>query len=168
VENYRRSAEFKIAQVGALERSVGVATDLFQGARAEYGEVLFTQRELLDARTDLIEIKQEQLSAIVDAYRALGGGFLLSSSGIEATEAFYLTPQGETIEVLPQPTPAEDPMLNEESLPGSAEEMPASPDNQVDPAAPANGDGAGVLRGAASQRMSSRTVPPPVKLETLE
>ncbi len=81
VENYRRSVEIKQYQVRALESSVSVAGDLFQNARAEYVDVLFSQRDLLEARTALIETKQEQLTAIVRAYQALGGGLVLSNAG---------------------------------------------------------------------------------------
>jgi outer membrane protein, multidrug efflux system len=78
VENYRGSVTVKLEQVKALEESVDVATNLFQGARpeVEYVDVLFAQRDLLEARIDLIETKQQQLSAIVNAYQALGGGYL--------------------------------------------------------------------------------------------
>jgi outer membrane protein, multidrug efflux system len=78
VENYRNSVAIKLEQVTALEASVDVATNLFQGARpeVEYMDVLFAQRDLLEARTVLIETKQQQLSAIVNAYQALGGGYL--------------------------------------------------------------------------------------------
>lgn len=78
VENYRGSVAVKLEQVKALESSVDVATNLFQGARpeVEYMDVLFAQRDLLEARIDLIETKQQQLSAIVNAYQALGGGYL--------------------------------------------------------------------------------------------
>jgi len=75
-ENYRKSVEIKQEQVAALEESVRVATDLFQNARAEYVDVLFSQRDLLEARIDLIGTKQQQLAAIVNAYQALGGGYL--------------------------------------------------------------------------------------------
>ncbi len=81
VENYRQSVQIKQEQVHALEESVRVASDLFQSARAEYVDVLFSQRDLLEARTNLIETKQQQLSAIVKAYQALGGGYLISNSG---------------------------------------------------------------------------------------
>ncbi|MFO0980056.1 MAG: TolC family protein [Planctomycetaceae bacterium] len=79
VENYRQSVAIKEEQVKALESSVDVASGLFQAARpeVEYKDVLFAQRDLLDARTVLIETKQQQLSAIVSAYRALGGGTLM-------------------------------------------------------------------------------------------
>lgn len=77
-ENYRKSIEVKRQQLQALETSVDVATKLFQNARVEYVEVLLAQRDLLEARTVLIETKREQLSAVVSAYQALGGGNSLS------------------------------------------------------------------------------------------
>lgn len=73
-ENFRRSAEIKQLQLESLEASVDAAGKLFQAARVEYIEVLFAQRDLLEARTALIETKKQQLSAIVNAYQALGGG----------------------------------------------------------------------------------------------
>lgn len=73
-ENYGQSIEVKKQQLAALEQSVDVATKLFQNARAEYMEVLLAQRDMMEARMTLIETKQEQLSAMVNAYRALGGG----------------------------------------------------------------------------------------------
>ncbi len=74
VENYRQSIEVKKQQLAALEASVDTASKLFQSARAEYVEVLLAQREMMEARMLLIETKQEQLGAIVNAYQALGGG----------------------------------------------------------------------------------------------
>jgi NodT family efflux transporter outer membrane factor (OMF) lipoprotein len=79
-ENYRKSIEIKKQQLESLEASVDTASKLFQNARAEYVEVLLAQRDLLEARLVLIETKKQQLSAIVNAYQALGGGDLLSSS----------------------------------------------------------------------------------------
>jgi NodT family efflux transporter outer membrane factor (OMF) lipoprotein len=78
VENYRKSIEIKKQQLEALQASVDVASKLFQNARAEYIEVLFAQRDLLEARTVLIDTKRQQLSAIVNAYQALGGGYLVT------------------------------------------------------------------------------------------
>ena len=74
VENYRQSIEIKKQQLAALEASVANASLLFQNARVEYIEVLFAQRDLNEARTVLIETKQQQLSATVNTYQALGGG----------------------------------------------------------------------------------------------
>jgi len=76
VQNYTNSIEIRRQQLQALQSSVEVANDLFQFARIEYIDVLFAQRDLRDARMILIDTKLEQLSAIVNTYQALGGGFL--------------------------------------------------------------------------------------------
>lgn len=76
VENYTKSIEIKKQQLDALEASVAAATNLFQNARVEYMDVLFAQRDLIDARMSLIDTKKEQLSALVNTYQALGGGLL--------------------------------------------------------------------------------------------
>ncbi|PQO25657.1 hypothetical protein C5Y96_22820 [Blastopirellula marina] len=120
VENYRKSVAIKQEQVAALEESVQVATNLFQNARSEYVDVLFSQRDLLEARVDLIETKQQQLSAIVNAYQALGGGYLLTSEGTTYKDIRCLTTPylpGEMIDVpVPEGEPEElSPM--EDSLP---------------------------------------------------
>ncbi|HET6880854.1 MAG TPA: TolC family protein [Pirellulales bacterium] len=75
VRNYSNSIDFKREQVLAMERSVDIATNLFQNARIEYIDVLFAQRDMWQARRDLIDTKQQQLTAIVDTYQALGGGW---------------------------------------------------------------------------------------------
>jgi NodT family efflux transporter outer membrane factor (OMF) lipoprotein len=104
--NYRRSVEIKLQQVTALEKSVSVARDLFnkpireEFAKVEYLDVLLVTRDLLEARTVLIETKQQQLAAIVNAYRALGGGLLMTNSGMELSEFYcqiYETQSPDTI-----------------------------------------------------------------------
>lgn len=74
-DNYLKSYETKEKEVELLLQSVNIANNLFNAARADYAEVLLTQREALDAKIDLIEIKLKQLSAKVNVYRALGGGW---------------------------------------------------------------------------------------------
>jgi outer membrane protein TolC len=56
-------------------QSITISNDLFRSARADYIEVLLTQREALDSKIELIEIKLRQLEAKVNIYRALGGGW---------------------------------------------------------------------------------------------
>jgi outer membrane protein, multidrug efflux system len=75
IDNYKRSFAAKSREVGILQNSVVIANSLFNSARADYSEVLLTQREALDAQTELIEIKTKQLEAKVNIYRALGGGW---------------------------------------------------------------------------------------------
>jgi NodT family efflux transporter outer membrane factor (OMF) lipoprotein len=75
IENYNKSFETKQQEVELLKQSVNIANSLFFSARADYAEVLLTQRESLDAIMDIIEIKMNQMNAKVNIYRALGGGW---------------------------------------------------------------------------------------------
>jgi len=133
VENYRRSVEIKQQQLASLEASVQVASNLFQSARVEYVEVLLAQRDLQEARTVLVETKQQQLSAIVNAYQALGGGCLWSSSGSGTALPGDLSP-----EMLPD-DPGLPPAPGKASVPPTPPEMtpPQAPDGAAPPAPPA-------------------------------
>jgi multidrug efflux system outer membrane protein len=74
IRNLNQSFDLKGKQVAAMSDSISLSTKLFNSARADYTEVLLTQREALEARIDLVELKQQQISAFVKAYKALGGG----------------------------------------------------------------------------------------------
>ena len=89
-QNYKNSVEIRKQQLEALLASVDSATKLFQNARVEYIEVLFAQRDLLDARTDLIQTKRQQLTAVVNAYQALGGGDVLPPPPQVVPDTFQL------------------------------------------------------------------------------
>jgi outer membrane protein, multidrug efflux system len=80
VENYSNSIDIKRQQLKTLEDAVQFAEDLFQLARIEYIDVLFSQRDLRDARVVLIDTKTEQLASIVQTYQALGGGVFTIST----------------------------------------------------------------------------------------
>lgn len=75
VQNFEKSYETKSKEVDILMRSITISNSLFQSARADYLEVLLTQREALESKMELVEIKQRQLNAKVNIYRALGGGW---------------------------------------------------------------------------------------------
>lgn len=75
IDNLDKNYQLKTSQVSALSESVDVANQLFKAARADYLEILLTQREALEAKSELIETKQKQMSAMVNLYRALGGGW---------------------------------------------------------------------------------------------
>jgi multidrug efflux system outer membrane protein len=75
ISNLEKSYGFKSKEVEALTKSIDISNDLFGSARADYMEVLLTQRDALEARFDLIETKKQQLNAMVNVYRALGGGW---------------------------------------------------------------------------------------------
>lgn len=74
-KNFEKSHDMKAKEVEILLQSVNISNSLFNSARADYLEVLLTQREALASKMELIEIRKEQLSAKVNMYKALGGGW---------------------------------------------------------------------------------------------
>jgi len=115
VENYTQSIEIKKQQLLALEASVDSASRLFQAARAEYMDVLFAQRDLMEARMVLVQTKREQLGAIVNAYQALGGGLYqhanYESVTVLPSEPLPAAPDGgEVVPVLPEPADPAGPL----------------------------------------------------------
>jgi len=75
INNLQKSYDLKSQEVDALTQSIDISNVLFKSARADYMEVLLTQREALEAKFELIETKMQQLNATVSVYRALGGGW---------------------------------------------------------------------------------------------
>ncbi len=75
MNNLQSKYELKSTQVQALTESIEISNTLFRSARADYMEVLMTQRDALDSRFELIETKMQQMHAVVNVYRALGGGW---------------------------------------------------------------------------------------------
>jgi multidrug efflux system outer membrane protein len=75
ISNLEKGYALKSKQVDALTRSIDVSNELFKSARADYFEVLMTQRDALEAKLELIENRKAQLVASVGMYRDLGGGW---------------------------------------------------------------------------------------------
>lgn len=75
ISNLQKSYELKEKQVEALTESINISSILFKSARADYMEVLMTQRDALESRFELIETRKEQMNALVNFYQALGGGW---------------------------------------------------------------------------------------------
>lgn len=75
IDNLKKSYDLKSKQVDALTKSIDLSNDLFKSARADYFEVLMTQRDALESKLELIETKKEQLNAVVNIYHELGGGW---------------------------------------------------------------------------------------------
>ncbi|MCH4553236.1 TolC family protein [Aestuariibaculum lutulentum] len=75
ISNLDKSYDLKSQKVDALTRSIDISNTLFKSARADYLEVLLTQREALESKFELVETKKEQMNAMVNMYRALGGGW---------------------------------------------------------------------------------------------
>lgn len=75
IHNLESSVNIKTKEVNALTKSIDISNDLFKYARADYMEVLLTQRDALESKFELVEKKVNQLKASVAVYRALGGGW---------------------------------------------------------------------------------------------
>ncbi|MGZ3899252.1 MAG: TolC family protein [Bacteroidia bacterium] len=75
IGNLKKSYDLKSKQVLALTQSIDISTGLFKSARADYMEVLLTQRDALESKFELIETKKQQMNAMVNIYQALGGGW---------------------------------------------------------------------------------------------
>ncbi|MBC3538690.1 TolC family protein [Rufibacter sediminis] len=75
ISNLEKSYDLKAREVEALTQSIEISNTLFNSARADYMEVLMTQRDALESRFDLVETKMQQMQATVNVYRALGGGW---------------------------------------------------------------------------------------------
>lgn len=75
MDNMQHTFDLRSEQVDALNESITISNDLFNSARADYMEVLLTQRDALESKFELIEAKMQQMNAMVNIYRALGGGW---------------------------------------------------------------------------------------------
>lgn len=74
-DNLAKKYALKSQQVDALTQSISLSNDLFKSARADYFEVLMTQRDALESKLELIETKKDQLTTVTSIYRNLGGGW---------------------------------------------------------------------------------------------
>jgi NodT family efflux transporter outer membrane factor (OMF) lipoprotein len=75
ISNLEKTYALKSKQVEALTQSIDISNDLFKSARADYMEVLLTQRDALESKMELIETRKQQMNAVVNIYQALGGGW---------------------------------------------------------------------------------------------
>ncbi|HRI78715.1 MAG TPA: TolC family protein [Cyclobacteriaceae bacterium] len=75
ISNMKSSYDLRVQQVLALTQSIDISTRLFRSARADYMEVLLTQRDALESKFELVETKKQQMIAMVNVYQALGGGW---------------------------------------------------------------------------------------------
>lgn len=75
IQNLQQLYDLKTQQVEALTESNEISSELFKSARADYMEVLLTQRDALESKFELIETKKKQMVAYINMYQALGGGW---------------------------------------------------------------------------------------------
>lgn len=75
INNLKETYALKDQQVHSLSEAIKVSNDLFSSARADYMEILMTQRDMVESKFELVETKKQQFQARVNIYRALGGGW---------------------------------------------------------------------------------------------
>jgi multidrug efflux system outer membrane protein len=75
---YRKTSEQRLQQeqlVDALRASVRLSSERYQGGVDNYLQVLDAQRNLFQGELDLARLRGQELSTLVQLYRALGGGW---------------------------------------------------------------------------------------------
>ena len=96
-DNYGQSFAIKRQQVDAMNDSVALAGQLFKFARADYMEVLMTQRDALESGMELVELKQQQVNALVKTYQALGGGHVANAAAAAGAGQAAQAPAGAAV-----------------------------------------------------------------------
>src|SRR5262249_17426025 len=74
-ERLGESRAQRTRQVAALETSVKLSTQRYTAGKASYYELLEAQQQLFPAQIILARTQRDQLLAIVQLYKALGGGW---------------------------------------------------------------------------------------------
>jgi outer membrane protein, multidrug efflux system len=75
LENTKKISELKKQEVEVLQQAVATSKDLFLTGYASYLEVITAQRSVLQEELNLTNVQKEQFLALVELYRALGGGW---------------------------------------------------------------------------------------------
>ena len=75
LENLQEQLRLQEDQARSLEEANRISNILFSSARADYLEVLLTQRESLEAQNQWIESQKELIDSNIGLYKSLGGGW---------------------------------------------------------------------------------------------
>jgi len=74
IEKLKHQHLIAAKRVATLKQATANANSLFQNGMANYLEVITAQGNALQSELDLASVKRQELSAIADLYRSLGGG----------------------------------------------------------------------------------------------
>jgi len=75
VNKLKEQEQIAISQVDTLHKAVFSTRLLFRSDLANYLEVITAQENALQAELNLASLRRQQLSAVVELYRSLGGGW---------------------------------------------------------------------------------------------
>lgn len=79
--------EHQAHEVSALETAVKISTERYTAGKASYYEVLEAQQQLFPSELNLARTQRDQLLAVVNVYKALGGGWQDENSHDQAAAA---------------------------------------------------------------------------------
>ncbi len=74
IDNNEKIIHEKNKEVYALNKGVEVSNDLYLTAYASYLEIIAAQKSKINADMDLIKAERDQAHALIQLYKALGGG----------------------------------------------------------------------------------------------
>lgn len=75
LENTRKVSDLKKQEVEVLQQAVVTSKDLFLTGYASYLEVITAQRSVLQEELNLTNVQKDRFIALIELYRALGGGW---------------------------------------------------------------------------------------------
>ncbi|MBK0378731.1 efflux transporter outer membrane subunit [Mucilaginibacter segetis] len=75
IQKLKEQKEIAINRVNTLQKATNNADLLFKNGIANYLEVITAQSNVLQGELELASIKRDELSAVAELYRALGGGW---------------------------------------------------------------------------------------------
>jgi multidrug efflux system outer membrane protein len=75
IEKLKEQRVVVATRVNTLQQAIANANSLFSNGLATYIEVITAQSNVLQSELELASIKKGQLSAEVELYRSLGGGW---------------------------------------------------------------------------------------------
>lgn len=84
IEKIQTEKSIAIQRVSTLQKAILNADMLFKTGMANYLEVITAQSNLLQSELELASITREQLSAKVELYRSLGGGWKAEASTVKS------------------------------------------------------------------------------------
>jgi len=75
IEKLKTEKSVALSRVNTLQKAINNANMLFSNGMANYLEVITSQSNALQSELDLTAITREQISAKIELYRSLGGGW---------------------------------------------------------------------------------------------
>ena len=75
LENIDKMLLIKKDEVAALETSVEISHNLYIAGYASYLEIVTAQKNKLDAELEQVKLQRNNIFAVLDLYKSVGGGW---------------------------------------------------------------------------------------------